>query len=237
MPANEDSEVEQSTRRSASPSCKPLLDAATPELFQANAFRITGLPVDATAREITKHADKLKMMEELGQGEAAHTAAFALNPPPTVDQIRNAIQKLKDPEQRVVDEFFWFWPERFGRVISDPSIRALADGDSNKALEIWGGKETDPTDGVVAMHNIALFWHLAALEWENYSKGTELSDEQRREVEQYWRNAFKRWEHLAVDDLFLGTSVRTHQANRRPAPYHGVRSTDAGDLAAGVGQD
>jgi len=202
MPANEDSEVEQSTRRSASPSCKPLLDAATPELFQANAFRITGLPVDATAREITKHADKLKMMEELGQGEAAHTAAFALNPPPTVDQIRNAIQKLKDPEQRVVDEFFWFWPERFGRGISDPSIRALADGDSNKALEIWGGKETDPTDGVVAMHNIALFWHLAALEWENYSKGTELSDEQRREVEQYWRNAFKRWEHLAVDDLF-----------------------------------
>ncbi len=202
MSANEDSEVEQGTRRSASASCKPLLDAATPELFQTNAFRITGLPVDATAREIKKHADKLKMMEELGQGEAAHTAAFALNPPPSVDQIRNAIQKLTDPEQRVVDEFFWFWPERFGQGASDPSIRALANGDSNRALEIWVGKETDPTDGVVAMHNIALFWHLAALEWENYSKGTELSDEQRREVEQYWRNAFKRWEHLAVDDLF-----------------------------------
>src|SRR5262245_48144452 len=128
MSLNEDSEITQGIRRSASASCRPLLDAATPELFRANAFRITGLPVDATTREITKHADRLKMMEELGQGDSAHAAAFALKPPPTVDQIRDAIQKLKDPERRIVDELFWFWPERFGKSASDPAICALAAG-------------------------------------------------------------------------------------------------------------
>ncbi len=73
MSANDDSETKHGTRQSASASCRPLLEAATPELFRANAFRITGLAVDATTREITKHADRLKIMEELGQGESAHT--------------------------------------------------------------------------------------------------------------------------------------------------------------------
>ena len=84
-------------------SCTVLLEAATQDLFRQNAFRITGLPVDASPREIAKHADRLKIMEELGQGASAHTGAFALSPPPTVDQIRDAIRKLKDPELRIIE--------------------------------------------------------------------------------------------------------------------------------------
>lgn len=135
------------------------------------------------------------MMEELGQGESAHTAAFALKPPPTVDPIREAIQKLKDPERRIVDELFWFWPERFGQSASDPAIRALAAGEGETALKIWMAKETNPADGTVAMHNVAVLWHLTALEWENYAESAELDAHQRREIEKQWRDAFKRWEH------------------------------------------
>ena len=68
--------------------CRPLLEAAHINIYRQSPFRITGLPVDASAKAISKHADKLKMMEELGQGQGANSAAFALSPPPSVDQIR-----------------------------------------------------------------------------------------------------------------------------------------------------
>ena len=196
-----DIESERPTRRRGTSDCKPLIDAATKDLFRNNAFRITGLPVDSTAREIGRHADKLKMMEELGHGASAHTAAFALKPPPTIDQIRDAIQKLKDPEMRLVDEFFWFWPEEFGKSVSDPAIQALVAGDSDTAMKIWASKETNPNDGIVAMHNVAVLWHLTALEWENYTARGELDKDRQEKIEKYWRNAFKRWERLAADDL------------------------------------
>ena len=201
MANNGDIESERPTRHRSTSDCKPLIEAATKELFRNNAFRITGLPVDSTAREIGKHADKLKMMEELGHGASAHTAAFALKPPPTIDQIRDAIQKLKDPEMRLVDEFFWFWPEEFGKSASDPAIQALVAGDGETAMKIWASKETNPTDGVVAMHNVAVLWHLTALEWENYTSRGELDKDRQEKIENYWRNAFKRWERLAVDDF------------------------------------
>ena len=57
--------------------CWPLLEAANLNIYRENPFRITGLPVDATAKEIARHADKLKQMEELGYGGKANTAAFA----------------------------------------------------------------------------------------------------------------------------------------------------------------
>lgn len=198
----EDETKEGATRRRGSDQCKALLDAATPELYQQNAFRITGLPVDASQREISKHADTLKMMEELGHGHSVHAAAFALRPPPTVDQIREAIQKLKDPEQRVVDEFFWFWPRQFGKSAVDPAIQALSIGDSDTALRIWTAMETNPNDGSIAMHNLAVLWHLTALEAEGRAAGFTPYDDGKQQLEKCWRNAFKRWEHLAVDDLF-----------------------------------
>lgn len=186
--------------------CKPLLDIATPEMFRANAFRITGLPVDATMREITKHADKLKMMEELGHGKSLHTGAFALKSPPTVDQIREAIQRLKDPEQRIIDEFFWFWPKQSGQSVFDPAIKALEGGDADTALQIWTALETNPSDGLVAMHNVAVLWQLMALEWEShYAEAAELTAERKKETEKLWRGAFKRWDLLAVDDHFWNT--------------------------------
>ena len=205
MSATKDTPPRDTQGRSGSGTCRALLDAATPEMFRGNAFRITGLPVDATMREISKHADRLKIMEELGHGVTAHTFAFALNPPPTVDQIREAIQKLKDPEQRMVDEFFWFWPAQFGKSAHDPAIQALAGGDRETALEIWTLKETSPTERIAAMHNVAVLWHLVALEWEEYTGRDEVDEDRRRKIERYWRDAFKRWEQLTTDDLFWDT--------------------------------
>jgi hypothetical protein len=182
--------------------CKPLFEAATKDVFRKNAFRITGLSVDATAREVGKHADKLKMLAELGQDPHSATAALPIKPPPSLDEIREAIQKLKDPEKRLVDEFFWFWPEEFGKSQSDPAIQALTRGDLSSAIDIWSGREKSGNDGVVAAHNLALVFHVRALDSENALIKSDGTGESRQKIGDFWQGAFKRWERLATDDAF-----------------------------------
>src|SRR5437868_3993076 len=129
----------------ASAECKPMLDIATKDLFRTNAFRITGMSVDATARDLAKHAEKLKVLAELGQ-DPQPNAAFPLRPPPTLEDIRDAIQKLKDPEKRLIEEFFWFWPQNFGESGADAAIQALQRGDLPVAADMWMSKRKHPTE-------------------------------------------------------------------------------------------
>ena len=54
---------------------------------------------------------------------------LSIKPPPSLDEIREAMQRLRDPEKRLVAEFLcflWFWPEGFGQSKSDTAIETLA---------------------------------------------------------------------------------------------------------------
>jgi len=245
------------TRHPEKLECKPLINAATRNLYRNNAFRITGLPIDATNREIAKHVEKLKMMAELGQTQSGIKCAFALNPAPTTDDIREAIQKLKDPELRVIDEFFWFWPAEFGKGQSDPAIQALAKNDSQTAHQIWRDEvKNNHTDGIVAKHNLAILWHLESLEGEhkllnaeiqteihqemsdvernwrkNFHSGAEVAAAPKTreiqkvnpEIEGHWRESFKYWEHLVVEDILwekVGERIRQIDDARLTTGFH-----------------
>jgi hypothetical protein len=209
--------------------CSPLLEAANKDLFVSNAFRITGLPVEASAREIAKHADKLRLMEELGRGATAHTGAFALKPPPTLDQIRDATRKLNDPQHRLIDELFWFWPEHLGQSKSDPALQALAAGDSDTALGIWNGKEADPAYGSIATHNVAVLWHITALEREAHSGQPATDSALLGQLENHWRTALKRWDYLLDDDRLwqhVAERARSIDPDRLSSGFvHRMRST------------
>ncbi len=195
--------------------CAPLLSSAHLGIYRENTFRITGLPVDATEREIKKQAGRLKMMEELGQAEATH--AYALQPPPTADQIRAAMQRLKEPELRLIDEFFWFWPNEFGKSAEDRAIQAIQRGDANEAHQIWtaaanGGKNRyhdlsilDDEDvcninRYVAGHNLAVLYHMAALDWTLFDLKQAVDPEREKKIERHWRDSFQYWERVAVED-------------------------------------
>jgi hypothetical protein len=199
-PAQKDSE--RSSRQRGSTECKPLIDASTKDLFRKNAFRITGLSVDLTTPQFVRKAEKLKMLVEIGQDPHTQNAAFPMKPPPSLDEIGEAIRNVKDPEKRLIDEFFWFWPEEFGNSQSDPAMQALSKGDLETASQIWSAKEEQPTDGVVAKHNLALVFHIAALDWENYAVKNEVEEERRQKITDYWKGSFKRWEHLAISEQF-----------------------------------
>jgi len=192
--------TEYEASKKESKDCLPLIHAANLNIYRENTFRIIGLAVDASEKEIKKHADKLKMMEELGYGQGANPAAFALEPPPSVDQIRKAMQRLKEPEHRLVDEFFWFWPKEFGKSTNDPAIQAILAGDSGTAYDIWTRLETSPDHDYIAWHNIAVMMHLVALDWTHYHFSSEVDEERESKIKSYWKESFSRWEKIATDD-------------------------------------
>ena len=153
-------------------------------------------------------------MTKLGIADGANTSAFALKPPPTLAQLHEAHQRLKDPEQRFLDEFFWFWPEHFGQSRTDAAVQALQAGDGDAAFAIWTGKENDPDSTPAAMHNVALVWHLTALEWEGYTNNGTPSPDRRDKLENYWQSAFKRWDYLIQNDGFWDqVTARIRQIN------------------------
>lgn len=193
---------DQSTRHRGATECKPLIAAATKDLFRKNAFRIAGLAVDSTGREVADHSKRLNLLKELGQNVSAHNSAMALVPPPSHEEIREALEKLKNPEMRFIDEFFWFWPQEFGDSKSDPAFQALAQGKLNAAVEIWNQKTKGSPLDVVAAHNLAVVIHVHALDLDNFSFEHDLTATQKDLLATYWKGAVNAWERLATSEPF-----------------------------------
>ena len=185
-------------RRTEQVQCAPLMEAASFDLYKGNGFRITGLTVDATAKEVIKRGDKLKLMEELGQGAGANTNAFPIKPPPSVDNIREALQRLKDPESRLIDEFFWFWPQ--GKSATDEAIQAYITGDGEKAFDLWYSRRGEPDQSAIAYHNLAVVNHLMAIEWSSHFINTSPDDDTQEKITAYWSTAIRYWKKVGDND-------------------------------------
>lgn len=178
--------------------CAPLMEACTLELYRKNIFRITGLPVDATAKEIARQAQKLQMLEEMGGAAAGPSPAFALAAPPTSDEIRGALSRMRESQHRIVDEFFWYWPEEFGASKNDAAIQAMMSGDADGAVKYWRIREKEGS--MVAKHNMAVMYHMYAVDWSLHQISYEIDSNEEEAVKIYWRKAFERWEALVDSD-------------------------------------
>lgn len=178
----------------------PLIRAASLELYRRNVFRITGLPVDATARQITKRADELKLAGALNHGSDSRKNALSIRPEPDSEQIQEALQRLKEPELRLIDEYFWFWPLDDAGSENDPAIKALATGEIPDALQVWQDKENDPKSGPNATHNLAVFDHMVAIDWTLIQLADPTNADAASRAERYWAQAMDRWERVATDD-------------------------------------
>lgn len=179
--------------------CSALMEACTLELYQKNIFRITGLPVDATTKEIARQAQKLQMLEEMGGGAGGNHPAFSPATAPATDEIRAALSRMKEAEHRIVDEFFWYWPEASSDSKNDPAIQAILAGDADTAITLWRHRENEGSH--IAKHNMAVMYHMFAVDWTNYQTLHDLDPETQDEVKRYWRKAFGRWEELVDSDV------------------------------------
>jgi hypothetical protein len=180
-----------------------LRESATPELYQRNGFRVLELPVDSSTKDINRRKQMMEMAATNGVPiPPGHGRFFPLDPAPDEFSVRDAVQRLGDPEHRLVDEFFWFWPHDQGHSKSDQSLQFLVQGNHERASEIWSQQESNRSVSHVSTHNLAVMHHLLALQWENHARSNDISGDEQKNIEQLWTRAFRRWQRLLDEDGF-----------------------------------
>lgn len=180
-----------------------LRESATPELYRRNGFRVLELPVDATPREVNRRRQMSEMAASSGMTlQPGAGRCFPLDPEPDEFAVRDAVQRFGDPEHRLVDEFFWFWPHEHGQSRSDQGLQQLTSGDHERASAIWSEQEANRSISHVSTHNLAVLHHLLVLEWENGDGRENASGEAQARAKQLWELAFHRWKRLLDEEPF-----------------------------------
>jgi hypothetical protein len=165
---------------------------AHPDLYRRNGFRTLGLAVPVDPRGISRGFDELSISLQLGAEPGAW--AFAPQPAPTSEGLRAAARALQDPMRRLLDEFFWFWPLTYPEAGADAGLAQLARGDTAAATLDWS--QAAGQGHPVAWHNLAVYQHLLALEWERSA------DCDPAVLNQVWREAADYWQRVQADDTF-----------------------------------
>jgi hypothetical protein len=187
--------------------CAVLLEMAKPAIYEESSFRVLGLSVLAGPRDVAKRVDELKLAEEFGAG--APDWSFAPTQALTVEQIRTAAQELKEPAGRLVQEFFWFWPENYPEdSTGDEALAHLERGETLQAVEYWQGAAMQGR--LAALHNLAIYYHRHALELELQEFPPE------EELIQIWFKALRFWEKISGDDA-LWTRLEARVKNMADA--------------------
>jgi hypothetical protein len=191
-----------------------ILSAVGPDLYRVNAFRVAQLPVSATLRDVTRRLERIKMEAKLGSVARAPSGPLPLKPAPDLEVVRQSVERLHDPEQRLLDELFWFWPEQWGA--DDPALAALARGDLATARKTWQEAVKRVPPGAVSQHNLAVLAHALALDLEQRAgpPGQSLAGYLVRLRDQCWNDALNHWRGvLANEDFWLRLRERIQALN------------------------
>ncbi len=170
---------------------KVLFGLAGPDLYERNAFRVLGLPISASNREVSRRERQITLSEKAGV-ECAIDCLVAPDSPPDSGVRRAAMQSIYNPNSRLVEEIFWFWPCGADGS-SDDGLCALREGRYRDAVRLWESLAQDRADGAAGRHNLAVMAHLMALNLERrvLSHTDTAEEEGRRHT--YWTKAFDHW--------------------------------------------
>jgi hypothetical protein len=105
------------------------------DLIENNPFRILGLPLTATVREIDKRANDLETFASMGKTKAFDTDFLNFAPVVrTLENVTEAKKKLQLAEEKFRHSLFWFWKNN---SVDELALDLLRDGDIEKAKTIW----------------------------------------------------------------------------------------------------
>lgn len=182
----------------ANPSCEfePLFKAARPTLYQTNAFRVLGASVDAGFSELSRQLQKIEMVQRFGlAAQTPPSGMMPLTSVPALSLLQDAKQKLSNPESRLIEEFFWFWPEVAHGSKDDLAFQSLQRNDLQSATDIWL-RRSSRTEDTSAIHNLAILFHVQAL--DSVTKESLNGNV----PEAPWIMAWKYWRTLVACDPF-----------------------------------
>ncbi|MFF3574625.1 hypothetical protein ACFYXQ_43435 [Nocardia jiangxiensis] len=124
--------------------------------YRHNPFRLAGLQTDADSRQVRKRVTELEAAEKLGAA-LTRTTALAVSPAPDAADVKAALNRLREPVNRLVQELFWLWP----CTDDDPALAAMFRDDTAAAEQIWLDRMGQDA---IAAHNIAVLRHIQGLE-------------------------------------------------------------------------
>jgi CheY-like chemotaxis protein len=198
-----------------------LLAMMRPQLYTLNAFRIMGLDVAASIRDLACPPEGLETSANTA-ADAQSRDVFKLGDPSPA-QMQVAMQSLQSPEQRLMQAFFWFWPISFDRE-TDDGLLALHRGEFRLAETFWtaygvGQRELESVHlllnvrcseaeqalllekkrslnraKAISIHNLAVLHHLYALRLEMAPQADRVGQHAERLSE--WKKAFAFWSLL-----------------------------------------
>lgn len=122
------------------------------ELVLRNPFRVLGLPVTASSREIAKRVSDLEMFAELGKEKSYPLDLSELGEiDRSLESVKDAARRVELPEMRVFYSFFWF---RIGDAVDELALECLSNLELSEADSIWC-KQIEKSDGLGK-----LSWHV-----------------------------------------------------------------------------
>lgn len=193
-------------RGSVQHECQPLMDACKSSLYETNSFRVLGIPVTTTPRQIKRRIDDLGIAAEMDDMEEEYSSAFPLNPLPGMDGLRRAMKRLQDTQTRFVDEFFWFWPLNWNEAASDKALLSLAEGNQSEAESFWINRRKgfSEKERLAATHNLAVLHHIRAIDIEHGCSKYETppSSAEMDRLSTLWKTSFDLWGQIADHDEF-----------------------------------
>ena len=172
-----------------------LFEIAVPELYEQNAFRVLGLPVDASLRDVRRKQKKLERTRKLGINSNHRGGFLPLTPAPGEDETRKAMHRVQDPIARFLDEFFWFWPRKAGAK-DDDVLGLLRRKRVQDAHKLWLRYEGRSSNDKVSTHNLAVLYHLSALDSEQRLLRENLAEGDHKTRVGCWQRAYGRWGYL-----------------------------------------
>lgn len=192
-----------------------LLEVAVPEIYSRNSFRLLRLPVEVSPNKAKRAVERLAMEAGLKAKEVvdekdgptppqpeAQTQTTILLPEVDPGAARAAFQRVGNPLDRLVDEFFWFWPHAPGAGKEDEALVAIAAGELDTAVEVWLERERRPAEHSIATHNLAVAYHLQALDLDLRGLDGSLSSEDEALRDKYWAEALARWPKVQTGTKF-----------------------------------
>lgn len=173
-----------------------LLKRAGMGVYRTNPFWVLRLPANASITQIQRRVQELHIQSKLGIQQPSENPLISQGIIDDAD-LQRLVHRLHDPVERLADELLWFW----SAADNDDVLTALWRGEIGNAIALWQSEED-----AVARHNLALIYHLLALELELRGK----QQVERKQWEAYWRQAWEHWQEAIDDDSvwdYLGKRV------------------------------
>lgn len=105
------------------------------DLVLINPFRVLGLPVTASSREIAKRVSDLEMFAELSKDKTYPNDFPDLgNIDRSIEAIKDAARRIEPPEMRVFYSFFWF---RDGDAVDELAFECLTNFELGETDGVW----------------------------------------------------------------------------------------------------